>query len=335
MQASQIPTRIPLPWANSGTKNTIPTASQIGITAGAASLTDGFPPLTFTPIASGGVPPAGADFNGILNLLSANLQWENAGGYYTYNAAFSTAIGGYPKGATLVSSSGLNFWRNTVDNNTNDPDGATPTGWVPMAGSFANSFLLVANTTLTAPQAGNLFVIGSGCTVITLPAGSSVAVGSIFEFFSGTATVCTIQRAGSDLFAYNTTTGTSTSIGAGDNSRIMWDGTNWRILSGSAQLQYATAFAASRSSNGYQRLPGGLILQWGSSSSGAGGTAAITLPIAVPTGIVYAGVTEINSGAGYATTTLLTSSGFTINYWTPAGGAAGSGISAQWFAVTY
>lgn len=122
MLFSAIPTLVPLPFANSGTKNTIPTASQIGINAGAASLTDGFPPLTFTPLSAGGVPPSGADFNGILNLLSANTRWDNAGGFYVYDSAFSTSIGGYPKNALLAKLAGDGFWLSTADNNTADPD---------------------------------------------------------------------------------------------------------------------------------------------------------------------------------------------------------------------
>jgi hypothetical protein len=122
MQASQVPTKIPVAFATSGTKNAIPTASQIGITAGAASLTDGFPPLTFTPISSGGVPPAGADFNGILNLISAIGRWQSAGGLFPYDATFSTSIGGYPKGALLISADGSTEWLCTVDNNTTNPD---------------------------------------------------------------------------------------------------------------------------------------------------------------------------------------------------------------------
>ena len=65
-----IPTKIPLPFgfaAAVGEINTIPTASQIGIVNGRASLHDGFPPNTFLPITTGGVPPFGGDFNGILN----------------------------------------------------------------------------------------------------------------------------------------------------------------------------------------------------------------------------------------------------------------------------
>ncbi len=129
MQLSQIPTLVPLPFAANGTKNTIPEASQIGITAGAASLNDGFPPLTFTPLAAGGVPPSGADFNGVLNLLSANTQWANAGGFYEFNSSFASSIGGYPKSAILAKASGLGYWLNLEDNNSNDPD-TGGAGWL-------------------------------------------------------------------------------------------------------------------------------------------------------------------------------------------------------------
>jgi len=101
MQSTNIPSKIPLPFANSASstyKYSIPTASQIGITNGKASLTDGFPPLTFTPIGSGGVPPFGGDMNGILYEITAIQQWQEAGGFFPYDSTFSTAIGGYPKG---------------------------------------------------------------------------------------------------------------------------------------------------------------------------------------------------------------------------------------------
>jgi len=122
MQASNAPTKSAVPFANSGTKNTIPVASQIGITPGLASFTDGFPPLTMTPLAAGGVPPYGADFNGILNFLSASTRWGQAGAGYTYDATFSTAIGGYPKGAMLLKSDQSGYWVSTADNNTSNPD---------------------------------------------------------------------------------------------------------------------------------------------------------------------------------------------------------------------
>ena len=129
MLISALPTRLPKAFADSGTKNTIPTASQIGITPGAASLTDGFPPLTMTPIAAGGVPPSGADMNGILNGISAHTKWMNAGGTYTWDSTFQTAIGGYPKCAMVQKADNSGWWVSTVDGNTTNPD-TGGAGWV-------------------------------------------------------------------------------------------------------------------------------------------------------------------------------------------------------------
>lgn len=150
MLSSDIPDKIPLPFAYSGTKNAIPTASQIGITPGAASLTDGFPPLTFTPVSAGGIPPSGADFNGIFNMITAVQQWQSAGGHFKYDSAFSTAIGGYPAGAILMSTDNKTQWLNLADNNTTDPDGGTPANWI------ANSGGRIVRTTIYINNAGTL-----------------------------------------------------------------------------------------------------------------------------------------------------------------------------------
>lgn len=125
MLASAVPANFPIPFANGaggGYIRTIPQASQISVTPGAASLTDGFPPLNFLPVASGGVPPFGQDFNGILNEVTACIQWAQAGGVPTYNSVFSTAIGGYPAGAVLRATSGAGLWLSAVDNNASNPD---------------------------------------------------------------------------------------------------------------------------------------------------------------------------------------------------------------------
>jgi hypothetical protein len=124
---SSIPTKIPTPWATSapgGNKTCpIPIPSQILITPGRASWTDGFPPLTFQPSGSGGIPPSGADFNGVLCQVSQWIQWYNAGGPITYDSTFQTAIAGYPKGA-LVQSATIpgSYWLSTTDSNTSNPD---------------------------------------------------------------------------------------------------------------------------------------------------------------------------------------------------------------------
>ena len=133
MQTSGIPTKTPVVWGASAGGSYIrtpPNTSQIGISNGAASFPDGFPPNCFLSTLSGGIPPDGRDFNGILNVLSAWAQWFQASGPVSYDSSFCTSIGGYPKGATLLSTStaGL-IWYNTAENNTTDPDGGSPANW--------------------------------------------------------------------------------------------------------------------------------------------------------------------------------------------------------------
>ena len=124
MQLSQVPAQLVEAWAtgDSSKTNPIPVPSQQAITPGAASWTDGFPPLCATPLASGGIPPSKEDMNGGLYQMSAVDVWMCAGGGFPYNSAFQAAIGGYPKGGRVLMASGGGYWVSTVDNNMTDPD---------------------------------------------------------------------------------------------------------------------------------------------------------------------------------------------------------------------
>jgi len=207
MQSSGIPTnRVSIPFANSGTKNTIPNASQIGVTPGAASYTDGFPPLTFTPIAAGGVPPFGADFNGILNALSAWVLWFTAtGSAAPWNSTYSTAIGGYPKGARIPKATLDGFWLNTVENNTTNPD-TGGAGWLDdSSGRLINVQVFTNNATYTQTPGTKSVVVevqgggGSGGGAGTASAGNvsigagggagGYAIGRLTTGFNGTSVV--------------------------------------------------------------------------------------------------------------------------------------------------
>ncbi|WP_149572520.1 hypothetical protein [Serratia nevei] len=131
MKLTDKPRQIAVPFA-SGTadKNTIPNnATQETKEKGNAAYDSGFPPLTMAAIAAGGIPPHGKDFNGLLNDITAAIRFSQAGGKYTFDSAFTSAIGGYPRGAMVLSSDGSKIWWNTVDSNTTDPDGASAAGW--------------------------------------------------------------------------------------------------------------------------------------------------------------------------------------------------------------
>lgn len=132
MQNSNRPRRITKPWASSagnGYVRSVPTAAQSG---GVASYEQGFPPVTFQPVASGGVPPSGQDMNGVLQDATGNALWLAAGGAAMFDAAFATAVGGYPMYAVLASTTVGRFWQSRVDNNTTNPD-ADATNWAAVA----------------------------------------------------------------------------------------------------------------------------------------------------------------------------------------------------------
>jgi hypothetical protein len=133
MNLSSAPPKFNIPWANSPTAGgpyltyPVPQGSQIGITNCAASLTDGFPPLTFQALSAGGCGPKGQDFNGILKQITLWNQWAAAGGVPIYDATFSTAISGYPLGALASQSAQIGcYWVNTTNGNTTNPDSTIP-----------------------------------------------------------------------------------------------------------------------------------------------------------------------------------------------------------------
>ncbi len=126
-----------IPWGSSAGSSyirSIPVPSQIGTQNCAASLTTGFPPLTFVPAVAGGCPPFGQDFNGILNQITQWSQWQKAGGPVFYDSAFATAAGGYPNGAIVMSTiTPGTLWMSTADSNTNNPD-TGGSNWVQAPG---------------------------------------------------------------------------------------------------------------------------------------------------------------------------------------------------------
>ena len=228
MQLSQIPTLVPQPFAANGDKNTIPQSSQIGIAPGAASLNDGFPPLTFTPLAAGGIPPSGADFNGILNLLSANINWSNAGGFYQYDQSFSSFIGGYPKTAILAKASGQGFWLNLEDNNTSDPD-TGGAGWI----SF-DPWAIQAASYISAKDTGavNAYAVALTPSPSALTPGMLVNILQIANTNTGAATLAVNGLSTLPVLLAQGTAliGGELLAGYGALVRLNYAGTAWELI---------------------------------------------------------------------------------------------------------
>jgi len=259
-----IPTKITVPFANSAGayKNTIPIPSQIGITNGIASFTDGFPPLTMTPKASGGVPPYGQDMNGILYNATQALQYTQAGGSFIYDGTFSTAVGGYPIGAKVQATDYSGYWLNKTANNTTSPElfGA---GWVPYNQQGETLVTMSSsNITLSALQAAKNIIILSG----TISSNLSLILPTYTQEWQ-IVNNCT----GSAYVTVKTASGSGINVSCGNNTVVYGDGTNIKNVAASSALL---------ATNGYQLLPSGLLMQWGSATTPSGGTSVtVTLPI--------------------------------------------------------
>jgi hypothetical protein len=173
MPAVTAPSAVVLPFAASGLRNAIPVASLIPTVPGAASYTDGFPPLTMTEEDAGGLPPDGKDMNGILYAISAYCAWLQAGGFFVWSAAVASA-GGYPQHAVIRSASDFTkLWYNTTADNVNNPD-VTPTGWTQysLAGTGSGG-TGVQSPTLAAGSTNDLALTNTAVAFIEATANAS------------------------------------------------------------------------------------------------------------------------------------------------------------------
>lgn len=207
------------------------------------------------------------------------------------------------------------------------------------AGFLNGESTFAAGGTMTAANLGTeVYCGGAGSYTLTLPKISASPAGATLMIFSAVNAV-TISRQGADTITVGGSTVNSILLNAGDTLHLVSNGTTWVAFGGSAQLQYSGAFGASLGSNGYQKLPGGLILQWGSLSLPAANTIqTVTLPIAFPTGFRFV---AISGAAGYVTNSVsdggayaspVTASTFSVvNAWD--GGLSPATI--YWFAIGY
>lgn len=108
-----------------------------------ASFTEGFPPITFSPEVSGGLPPDGSDFNGIFNMITAHCAYINAGQPYVYSSTVATAVSGYGTGAVLGMADGSGLWLCTAGPNSATPE-SNVTGWTA---AFSYGFATLSGLT--------------------------------------------------------------------------------------------------------------------------------------------------------------------------------------------
>lgn len=184
----------------------------------------------------------------------------------------------------------------------NDTSIAT-TAFVQRAlGNRAGEVYFSASGNIAAADAGKTVVLFGGNTfALTLPSLSSVPVGSEYLIKSFNAANVTIQRNGTDtIYAGPSGALTSVVLKAHHCLRLISTNGAWSLATASdASLPYSPMFASSIAGSGYQKLPSGLIVQWGTIGTRdlvAGNTYYQTFPIAFPSSILTIQMTTLHTG---------------------------------------
>lgn len=291
-----------------------------------ASWQQGFPPITMTPLTSGGQPPAGADMNGVLNAVTEHTVFQQQGGIYAWDA--TTGAAGYPKGAVVMLDDNATCVISVVAGNTHDPNAGilAATGWAPyhganvggvmfcgVAGGSANAIVLTAPlpSPLTTPHSmdGARFVFVASATN------------------TSSAVTLTANAAGSNLFTSTNTTIQPGDIVAGAMYEVVYDATVpvWRLLTrvasevGGGSVGNATNFSTSSTTDlmggvNVSLMPTGVhaVIGWSLFNSGGGlgvggvaklrvGTGAPPAPGAAASGTVVDTVTiPATTGPNYS-----------------------------------
>lgn len=183
---------------------------------------------------------------------------------------------------------------------------------------------------LTQLDCGKL-IVGNVAGTITLPSGGATASGAVILVQSIVAGVV-VARNGADTIFPGVGSLTSITLGVGDWCAFTWfPGYGWAAY-GSATLQYSSQFALSVASPGYQKLPGGLILQWGSVTTSASADVAVTFPVAFTTTVFSVTMTPTAIGSGgFSNVNTVGLSGFNAASWTAT--STRQAVPAFWLAI--
>jgi hypothetical protein len=144
----------------------------------------------------------------------------------------------------------------------------------------------------------------------------------------------TIKAAGSDLMSVSGAGGLSTySPAVGETFTFIASGGAWFGYGGTCKA----AFPVSINAAGYQKLPSGLIIQWGGTGASVVGGSTVTFPIAFPNGCLNVTLGATTAGGAYFPTvsnSTMNSTSFPYEVWNT-GGTSTAGLGTSFIAIGY
>lgn len=164
-----------------------------------------------------------------------------------------------------------------------------------------------SNTTLLPSSAGNHVISnqGAGAVNVALPLCSSVPVGTMYiiEHNSAAMSSFAIGVQGADTLVLPGTTANLAPyvMAVGEVVIVENVGSVWKIVAGNGAKNLVNGGGFSSllgASSGYQKLPSGMIIQWGTTTIPSGSQSVdVTLPIAAPSTLAQVVLTDAGSGS--------------------------------------
>ena len=178
-----------------------------------------------------------------------------------------------------------------------------------MGGLRRTYYSLTQGQIMTPAMVNSLIYAGAGVTGAVLPLLSSVPYGSTLTF-AGMSAPIVLQRQGADtIWATSANSAlTAISVNLGDTLTLTATSFGWVATGGSAMFAHqgtVGAFAATLVANGKQRLPSGLLRQWGQVTPPVGSDLAVTFPEAFANRILSLVVTPYIGGTSTRATTVM------------------------------
>ncbi|BDV42451.1 hypothetical protein GURASL_13740 [Geotalea uraniireducens] len=264
----------------------------------------------------------------------ATRMWITAGGLVGIGAAPSAEkleVAGNIKATGFVSSATAAQFDNTTKLATTEFVQRNGLAFPTAGGSSIN-----ADTTLAVSSAGSWAYVGASVTV-TLPALSAVPRGATFTLVGGAG--FTLKGSGTDNIQAQAILQNSISVLKGETVTVSANGpaSSWYVVAGGVG---GYSFGVSKSANGYQKLPSGLILQWGVSASvSANANIDVIFPISFPSTCLQASSSMVNASTTdddvFSRTISTSPSGATLRCEQVSGAALTGTRYIQYFAIGY
>lgn len=150
-------------------------------------------------------------------------------------------------------------------------------------GGFSSYTGIVASRSLTATDIGQVLWFSAAGYTLTLPTPANLGAtpGKAVTVFGNGYAGSVVAGGGASINFVSVNDGAMTIKSGQSVTFVAITTTTWQVINSTAAMAKNADFGASLAANGYQRLPSGLIIQWGEVAA-AGGDFNANFPIAFP-----------------------------------------------------